>query len=77
MLIMDFSNNEAIQVKLSIHIISILKLYNNMETINYKSKNPQVNLMGSNPTPRAYLGGLYKIIKNKENCCILSLKTNN
>jgi hypothetical protein len=27
----------------------------NIETINYKNKNPQVNLMGSNPTPRVLL----------------------
>ena len=48
----DFSYNKAIQVKMSGHIIFILKLYsNNIETINYKSKNPQVYLMGSNPFP--------------------------
>ena len=35
----------------------------NIETINYKSKNPQVNLMGSNPTPRAYLWGSSNIIR--------------
>ena len=29
----------------------------NIETINYKNKNPQVYLMGSNPTPRASNGG--------------------
>ena len=47
----DFSYNKVIQVKLNIHIIFILKLYqSNIETINYKGKNPQVNLMGSNPT---------------------------
>ncbi|HEX7257445.1 MAG TPA: hypothetical protein VF242_05235 [Nitrososphaeraceae archaeon] len=33
-----------------------------MIIINYKNKNPQVYLMGSNPTPRAYLWGSSKNI---------------
>ena len=37
-------------------MISVLIVYTiNIETINYKNKNPQVNLMGSNPTPRVLL----------------------
>jgi hypothetical protein len=43
---------KVIQVKLSTCIIFILIIQYNIETINYKNKNPQVNLMGSNPTPR-------------------------
>jgi hypothetical protein len=47
-----FKNIESIQVKLSTCIIFTLIIQYNIETINYKGKNPQVNLIGSNPNPK-------------------------
>ena len=44
---------------MSAHIISILIISSNIEAINYNNKNPQVNLMGSNPTPRVLLVELF------------------
>ena len=49
----DFLYNKVIQVKIEHWYNIYLKIIPyNIETINYKNKNPQVNLMGSNSTTR-------------------------
>jgi hypothetical protein len=61
MLIMDFSYNKAIQVKEYSYNIYLKIIQYKIETINFNNKNPQVNLMGSNPI--LCLSDDYSVIK--------------
>ena len=46
-----FQDSKSTSIKLLFYYSKIV-YDTNIETITYKSKNPQVNLMGSNPNPR-------------------------
>ena len=49
-ILMLFKTLKKLYISKIVVLIFFIKLYTiNIETINYKSKNPQVNLMGSNP----------------------------
>ena len=51
-----FLNSKTILLKFCIYDMNFKIVYTTtIETINYKGKNPQVYLMGSNPTPRAQI----------------------